>query len=25
VLRGVRQPQELFTLVPRDLPVVPTD
>jgi len=25
VLRGVRQPQELFTLVPRDLPVVSTD
>ena len=25
VLRGVRQPQELFTLVPRDLPVAPRD
>jgi adenylate cyclase len=25
VLRGVRQPQELFTLVPRDLPAAPTD
>ena len=25
VLRGVRQPQELFTLVPRDLPAAPRD